>query len=126
MTSREQEEALLLGCVEDATAGPKLVLADWYEEHGAVVMAAGLRWMARHGRHPKFEEAYDGVQVEWSWHEGWRAEDGEESFQLARPLIDRIREMGFWLGKSKTDAEAFRDAASVLSAALTSLREYVR
>ena len=32
---------------------PKLVLADWLDEHGTAVLAHGFRWCASYGRHPK-------------------------------------------------------------------------
>ena len=31
---------------------PKLVLADYLDEHGEPVLAHGFRWCAAHGRHP--------------------------------------------------------------------------
>jgi uncharacterized protein (TIGR02996 family) len=40
----------------------RLVLADWYEEHGAPQTAEALRWLAGQGKHPaRYWE-------EWVWH----------------------------------------------------------
>ena len=68
---------------------PKLVFADWLDEHDEPVLAHAFRWCAAHGRHPKSETRRRG----WSWSTAYSDEQPPECLPriVSREVVNTPR-----------------------------------
>ena len=107
------EEALWRGVMAAPDDGlPKLVLADWFDEHGEPEMAQALRWMAENGKMPFCSDPTERYWGGFCW--WWFSDLADETHgcRLPKRLFDLVRDYG------NNGAHSLRQAVRYLADAL--------
>lgn len=93
---------------------PRIYLADWYEERGDEVMAAGLRWCVREGKRPTLRGK---TTREWRWYnmEIYRA--GDPCDEIPEAIIKQMA--NYRIGDGCAGFVLIQEAYSALAIALT-------
>lgn len=108
--------ALMDAVLADPSPAPKLVYADWLEEHGDTKadrdLMLALRWCARRGRHP---EPWGKI---WLWCRTPAKFAPDHRSSIHRYVFDAMR-------RSKRGHASGEEAFASLAGALARLREIV-